>query len=356
VRPAPAVVGDGLDAVQTPALILDKDALLANLRRLPALLRESSTQVRIRPHFKAHKCGAIAQLQLEEGEASGFCFQKVSELEGLVRHFEQQQAAEAARAGEQRRGGWQLDLLVTNEVVERSKLRRLCELARHPEVARVGVAVDDVGVLDVLMEEAHRTPSGAARVGVVIEIDVGQQRCGIDVASAEGQTAFVELARRLMAAHRDPSGRVSFIGLQAYHGGAVLRTNVCVCVCVCASSPIVPSGNQHVRAAADRERTVQHVAALAQKALDLLKVSVCAHVCIPCSYPPTHTVIDVCSFSLRQTTACPRASSSCLAEARGASCTRSPPVSTTRSNPYRSIDSLPFAREPLLLSKLRPDE
>jgi 3-hydroxy-D-aspartate aldolase len=224
VRPAPAVVGDGLDAVQTPALILDKDALLANLRRLPALLRESSTQVRIRPHFKAHKCGAIAQLQLEEGEASGFCFQKVSELEGLVRHFEAQQ---------RRGGGWQLDLLVTNEVVERSKLRRLCELARHPEVARVGVAVDDVGVLDVLMEEAHRTPSGAARVGVVIEIDVGQQRCGIDIASAEGQAAFVELARRLMAAHRDPSGRVSFIGLQAYHGGAVLRTNVCVMVCMC---------------------------------------------------------------------------------------------------------------------------
>ena len=120
VRPAPAAVGDGVDSILTPALILDKGALLANLRRLPALVRESSSStVRIRPHFKAHKCGAIAKLQMEEGEASGFCFQKVSEMEPLIRFFEEDSAD----------SGKLLDLLVTNEVVERSKLRRLCELA-----------------------------------------------------------------------------------------------------------------------------------------------------------------------------------------------------------------------------------
>lgn len=213
VRPAPAAVGDGVDSIQTPALILDKGALLANLRRLPALVRESSSSsVRIRPHFKAHKCGAIAKLQMEEGEASGFCFQKVSEMEPLIRFFEEDSAD----------SGKLLDLLVTNEVVERSKLRRLCELASHPSVKRVGVAVDDAGVLQVLMDEARAASGGssaASRVGVVIEIDVGQQRCGIDIASQQGEETFVALARRLIAAHRDPSGHVSFIGLQAYHGG-----------------------------------------------------------------------------------------------------------------------------------------
>lgn len=36
-------------------------------------------------------------------------------------------------------------------------------------------------------------------------------------------------------------------------------------------------GNQHVRAAADRKQTVEHVTALARKAHDLLKVCVVGH-------------------------------------------------------------------------------
>lgn len=206
VRQPPAMVGDLVETVRTPALIIDKPALLANLRRLPALLDESaSNSVRIRAHFKAHKCGAIAKLQVEEGRAAGFCFQKVSELEGLLQFFEEEG------------GDVQLDLLVTNEVVERSKLRRLCELTHHPRVKRVGVAVDDASVFDVLLEEARSV--GATRFGVVIEVDVGQQRCGIDVGSAAGQEAFLALAKRVMAAHQDPAGHIAFLGLQAYHGG-----------------------------------------------------------------------------------------------------------------------------------------
>jgi D-serine deaminase-like pyridoxal phosphate-dependent protein len=208
VRAAPAVVGGGLSTIQTPALVVDKDALLSNLRRLPSLLQERNlAHVRIRAHFKAHKCGAIAKLQVEEGRADGFCFQKVSEMEGLIRFFEEDVAHSSTP---------KLDLLITNEVVERSKLRRISELSHHPRVKRVGVAVDDEGVLEVLIEEARQ--AGAAGVGVVIEVDVGQQRCGIDIESVEGRKTFLSLAKRLITAHRDPSGHVSFIGLQAYHG------------------------------------------------------------------------------------------------------------------------------------------
>lgn len=148
--------------------------------------------------------------------ARGLCFQKVSEVEGLLRHVDEADARGPAAAPAR-----DLDLLVTNEVVERDKLRRLCELSRHRRVMRMGVTVDDMGALEALLAEAG---AGDARgLGVVIEIDVGQQRCGLDVESREGQAAFLALARRLVAAHREPDSRVRFLGIQAYHGGACNR-------------------------------------------------------------------------------------------------------------------------------------
>src|SRR5262249_52561131 len=114
----PAEIGMPLDEVDTPALIVDLDAFERNLRRLAG--RIAGSPVQTPPHAKTHKCPVIALKQVELG-AVGVCVQKVSEAEAMVY-------------------GGVRDVLVTNEVVGRQKLRRLTALA---QTARVGVCADD---------------------------------------------------------------------------------------------------------------------------------------------------------------------------------------------------------------------
>src|SRR5215213_8780880 len=114
----PAEIGMTLDEVDTPALIVDLDAFERNLKRLAD--RVARHGVRLRPHAKTHKCPVIALKQIASG-AVGVCVQKVSEAEAMVY-------------------GGVCDVLITNEIVGRQKLRRLMALAH---TAHVGVCVDD---------------------------------------------------------------------------------------------------------------------------------------------------------------------------------------------------------------------
>ncbi|MGD9615819.1 MAG: DSD1 family PLP-dependent enzyme [Alphaproteobacteria bacterium] len=178
----PAEIGMSLDEVDTPALIVDLDAFERNLKRLAERVRG---RVRLRPHAKTHKCPVIALKQIELG-AVGVCVQKVSEAEAMVY-------------------GGVRDVLVTNEVVGRQKLRRLMALAH---TARVGVCVDDpaqIADLDTAAAEA-----GVASLPVHVEINMGGNRCGVE----PGEPAL-DLARRI-----GDSRRLRFAGLQAYHGSA----------------------------------------------------------------------------------------------------------------------------------------
>ena len=58
----PAQVGDPLAAVETPALIVDVAMLEANLDAMARAARAAG--IRLRPHAKAHKCPAIAAMQV----------------------------------------------------------------------------------------------------------------------------------------------------------------------------------------------------------------------------------------------------------------------------------------------------
>ncbi|MFN6976723.1 MAG: DSD1 family PLP-dependent enzyme, partial [Gemmobacter sp.] len=51
--------------VETPALILDRTALAANVAAFAAIA--TSTGVALRPHVKAHKSVRIARAQLDAG-------------------------------------------------------------------------------------------------------------------------------------------------------------------------------------------------------------------------------------------------------------------------------------------------
>jgi 3-hydroxy-D-aspartate aldolase len=178
----PAEIGMPLDEVDTPALVIDLDAFERNLRRLPE--RIAGSAVRLRPHAKTHKCPVIALRQVALG-AVGVCVQKVGEAEAMVH-------------------GGVGDVLVTNEIVGRQKLRRLLALA---PLARIGVCVDDRGQVAAL--EAAAGEAGTT-LPVYVEVNTGGNRCGV-----EPGAPALDLARRVAeAAH------LAFAGLQAYHGSA----------------------------------------------------------------------------------------------------------------------------------------
>ena len=65
LQPPPAEPGMREEEVDTPALLLDLDALEANLDRMAALL--APTGVKLRDHAKTHKSPVIAHLQMARG-------------------------------------------------------------------------------------------------------------------------------------------------------------------------------------------------------------------------------------------------------------------------------------------------
>src|SRR6478672_12207048 len=114
----PARLGDPVEAIETPALVMDLDAFEHNLGLMANAVRGSG--LALRPHAKSHKCPDIAMAQVARG-AVGICCQKVDEAAVFV-------AAGIA------------DVLVTNEIVAPSKIARLAALAQS---STIGVLVDD---------------------------------------------------------------------------------------------------------------------------------------------------------------------------------------------------------------------
>ena len=65
----------------TPCLLLDLDALEANIAKLAAHAR--AAKINLRPHGKTHKCVEIAQRQLKAG-ALGLCVATIREAEAMA--------------------------------------------------------------------------------------------------------------------------------------------------------------------------------------------------------------------------------------------------------------------------------
>ena len=178
----PAEPGMPEDEIDTPALVIDLDAFEHNLDTMAALLAPTGTK--LRAHAKTHKSPVVAKLQMARG-AIGQCVQKVGEAEILA-------------------WGGIPDVMVTNQVVGARKLARLVALAR---IARVSVCVDDPAQVAAIAEAAA---AAGVRIPVLVEIDVGAARCGV-----QPGPAAVALAEIIAA-----SKHLSFGGIQAYHGSA----------------------------------------------------------------------------------------------------------------------------------------
>lgn len=177
------IIGRPLADVDTPALVIDADAMERNIARMAAFFE--GKPAKLRPHAKTHKSPIIAHKQLAAG-AVGITCAKLGEAEALV-------------------AGGISDVLVANQIVGPRKIARLVGLARHASIA---VAVDDY---DNAVQISQAALTADASVRVLVEVNVGMNRCGV-----EPGLPALELARRVA----DLPG-LTFFGLQGYEGHLV---------------------------------------------------------------------------------------------------------------------------------------
>ena len=169
-----------ISGLNTPALILDINVLKANLKAMNNILENSS--LKLRPHYKSHKCAALAKMQIENG-AIGMTCAKLSEAEDLC------------DIGIE-------DILIANQIVDPAKIRKLADLANH---CRLTVCVDNIENITALSSAAKNSGS---TIHCLVEYDIGMQRCGVIT-----KEEVLTLAKRILRCDN-----LAFDGLQAYAG------------------------------------------------------------------------------------------------------------------------------------------
>lgn len=168
--------------LNTPALVIDRDALEHNIGAMAAFAAVQG--IALRPHAKTHKSHEIARLQIKAG-AIGICCAKLGEAEAI--------------AG---LGGVD-SILITSPVVTDQAITRL--IALHPALSELRVVVDHAMNVAALETAAARL---SRPLGVLIDIDPGIRRTGVTSAAAA-----LELAAEIRA-----SVHLRFDGVQFYCG------------------------------------------------------------------------------------------------------------------------------------------
>jgi D-serine deaminase-like pyridoxal phosphate-dependent protein len=165
--------------LETPVPLVDVDVMRDNLRRAAEYCRMHG--LAWRPHTKTHKSAALAAEQVRAG-AVGVTVATPREAEVMAQTVD--------------------DLLVAYPPVGQTKLRRLMAL---PERVRLTVGLDSVEALRGLAQAAREA---GRRVGVLVEVDAGMGRVGVQSA-----VDAVALAR----AAADEEG-VEYRGVMFYPG------------------------------------------------------------------------------------------------------------------------------------------
>jgi D-serine deaminase-like pyridoxal phosphate-dependent protein len=170
--------GATLCDLETPALLVDLAVMEENLA---TMARFFSGPVKLRPHFKNHRVLALASRQLEAG-AIGVTCARLWEAEALVHHGIK-------------------NILIANEIAGDKMVKRFVELTCE---APVILAVDNAKVISDLARVAR---DHNAEVNVVVDVDLGLNRCGV----TPGDDALA------LAKHVVNSG-LKFRGLMGYEG------------------------------------------------------------------------------------------------------------------------------------------
>jgi D-serine deaminase-like pyridoxal phosphate-dependent protein len=168
------------ESLDTPVLLVDLDIFEQNIKSCFAALEGKN--VSVRPHLKTGKSSIIAHRLLEAG-AVGICVAKLGEAEVM------------AAAGIE-------DILITTELVGAPKLERLMKLLKdHPSVKLVVDNLEAAMALNAKIEQA------GLQVGVLLDVNVGQNRCGVMPENA------LELALEISKLEH-----LKLIGVQGYEG------------------------------------------------------------------------------------------------------------------------------------------
>ncbi|MEP7200339.1 MAG: DSD1 family PLP-dependent enzyme [Chloroflexota bacterium] len=173
-------IGAPKSEIDTPALLINHEALDRNIAKMSAFMR--GTSAKLRPHSKTHKSAQIAQKQIAAG-AVGITCAKLGEAEALA-------------------DGGIGDILIANQIIGPIKIARLVELARRCQIA---VAVDQADNVRALSEAAS---AADVTIRCLVEVNVGMNRCGVE----PGEPALA-LARQVAE-----SKGLTFGGIQAYEG------------------------------------------------------------------------------------------------------------------------------------------
>ena len=167
--------------LQTPALVVDLDALEKNIAAMAAHAKAKG--ISLRPHAKTHKCAEIARRQIAAG-ALGICVAKLGEAEAM------------AEAG--------IDsILITSPVVSDGGIARL--IALNGRVRELMAVCDNA---DVAKRLADAAKASGKKLKILIDIDPGLGRTGIR--PGDGAIALVEQVAA--------SGALEYAGLQCYAG------------------------------------------------------------------------------------------------------------------------------------------
>ncbi|MGB3541463.1 alanine racemase [Rubrivirga sp.] len=172
----------------TPALLVDRARLTANLDAMAA--RAEAQGVALRPHVKTHKCPEIARLQTERG-AQGITVATVLEAEAF------------ADAGFD-------DIRMATPPVGPKKAERLAALAGRG--GRISFTTDSLE--GVRQAQAAFLEAGQS-AGVLIEVDTGYGRCGVDWDDLDALT--------LVAGAINEASALELVGLLS-HGGHAYTT------------------------------------------------------------------------------------------------------------------------------------
>jgi len=155
-----------VDSLRTPAVLVDKAKALRNLDRMQA--EANARGIRLRPHSKTHKSPLVARWQIDRG-AIGICCAKLGEAEVF------------AEAGiTDIRLPYPLHPSNADRAIALLDRTQLSFIVDHPAVAK---------------QWSEAMTRAARQVDVLVKVDVGFHRCGIDSAA----TNAVEMIRSVAA-------------------------------------------------------------------------------------------------------------------------------------------------------------
>jgi D-serine deaminase-like pyridoxal phosphate-dependent protein len=150
-----------LTDLPTPSVLVEQSRVARNVDRMQGAADAAS--LRLRPHAKTHKIPAFARLQIDRG-AVGICCAKLGEAEVF-----------AAEGIDDIRLPYPLNPVNADRLLALLPRTRLSFIVDHLDVAR--------GWSDALSRAGER-------VSVLVKVDVGLHRCGIDPEAA-GAAEFV---------------------------------------------------------------------------------------------------------------------------------------------------------------------